>query len=218
MTTNRLKYPRTFHAPWTLEKTADDKTHSPADMQAMFEGREVVVTEKLDGENTTIYPDGTTHARSLDSAFHPSRAWIRKFAAEVGYQIPEGWRLCGENMFALHSIGYDKLPSYFMLFHIFNEANDALSWDEVEEYAEMLGCITVPVLWRGIYDEEAIKACWSGISQYGTESEGYVIRVADRFSFEDFGRSTAKMVRAGHVQTDEHWMDKAVVPNGVIDG
>lgn len=209
---NRIKYPRTFHCPWTLEKTSDDKMHSPEDMLRMFEGQEVVVTEKLDGENTTIYPDGNTHARSLDSASHPSRAWIRKLAGEVGYQIPDSWRVCGENMFAQHSIGYDKLASYFYVFNIFNTTG-ALSWDEVVEYAEMLGLVTVPVLYRGIYDEEAIKASWSGTSTLGTISEGYVIRLACGFKFEDFKDSTAKMVRKGHVQTDDHWMHSQVVPN-----
>ena len=209
---DRIKYPRTFHCPWTLEKTADDKMHSAEDMLRMFEGREVVVTEKLDGENCTIYPDGTTHARSLDSAFHPSRAWIRKLAGEIGYQIPDGWRVCGENMYARHSIGYDKLASYFYVFHIFNKVG-ALAWDDVVEYAEMLGLETVPVLYRGIYDEKAIRAAWSGASKLGTISEGYVIRLVDRFAFEDFKTSTAKMVRKGHVQTDEHWMHAAVVPN-----
>lgn len=36
----------------------------------------VVITEKMDGENTTLYRDGL-HARSLDSRHHPSRNWVK---------------------------------------------------------------------------------------------------------------------------------------------
>lgn len=31
--------------------------------------------------NCTIYPDGSCHARSLDSGYHVSRTWIKQFAA-----------------------------------------------------------------------------------------------------------------------------------------
>ena len=59
----RIKYPRTPHLPYSMSKTDDDKT-LPDDSQ--FEDMNVVVTIKMDGENTTIYPDGYVHARSLD--------------------------------------------------------------------------------------------------------------------------------------------------------
>ena len=52
------KYPRTWHLPDSPNRGADGD-HAHADYST-FEGREVVVTEKLDGENTTIYADGYT--------------------------------------------------------------------------------------------------------------------------------------------------------------
>ena len=30
-------------------------------------------------------------------------------------------------------------------------------------------------------------------------------------------KNYAKLVRKGHVQTDEHWMNKPIVPNGLIE-
>lgn len=47
---SRKKYPRTFHLPWSESKTEDDKTLSPQQVEKMFVGKQVVVTEKLDGE------------------------------------------------------------------------------------------------------------------------------------------------------------------------
>lgn len=107
----RYKYPRTLHLPWSESVQSDDKMVSSCQH---FEGKEVVVTEKMDGENTSIYCDGI-HARSLDSRHHPSRSWVKGLQARIGWQIPEGWRLCGENVYAVHSIRYDDLESYFSL-------------------------------------------------------------------------------------------------------
>lgn len=40
------------------------------------------------------------------------------WAANISGQIKDGMRICGENMFAVHSIKYDKLPSYFLGFSV----------------------------------------------------------------------------------------------------
>jgi len=42
------KYPRTRHAPWSRTIGDDDKVHTSMEQ---FHGKEVVVTEKMDGEN-----------------------------------------------------------------------------------------------------------------------------------------------------------------------
>ena len=47
----RIKYPRTYHLPYSQSKTDDDKT-LPNDDQ--FKGMEVVVTIKMDGEDYLI--------------------------------------------------------------------------------------------------------------------------------------------------------------------
>ncbi|MGX5608814.1 RNA ligase family protein [Bacillus cereus] len=205
----KKKYPKTHHLPWSRSKTDDDRVLRNVDH---FIGKEVVVTEKIDGENTSIYRD-FTHARSIDSKDHPSRHWVKMLQATIGYQIPENWRLCGENAFAMHSIYYQELMSYFYLFSIWTDENKCLSWDETVEWAELLELQTVPVLYRGIFDEEKIKACYTKKSLLGGVQEGYVIRLADSFHYDDFKYAVAKFVRKNHVQTDEHWMSKPVIPN-----
>lgn len=205
---NRTKYPRTVHFPWSPGATSDDKTLTSTDQ---FVGKEVVVTEKMDGENTTIYHGGFTHARSLDSAFHPSREWIRRFAGEIGHLIPEDMRICGENLYAQHSIPYNGLKSYFYGFSIWDEHDIALSWDETIVWFELLGIATVPVLYRGVYDETIIKKLWDESKR--DVVEGYVCRLATAISYDDFQNSVAKFVRPSHVQTSEHWMHETVVKN-----
>lgn len=104
----RVPYPRTPHLPWSPGASADDVRVGGL---GGFVGREVVVTEKLDGENTTLYADGL-HARSVDSAHHPSRAWLKALHGRIADRIPAGWRVCGENLYARHSIPYDTLDGY----------------------------------------------------------------------------------------------------------
>jgi hypothetical protein len=58
------KYPRTHHLPWT-DTIGPDGDHVLSDV-SVFAGHDVVVTEKLDGENTTL-DASHLHARSLDS-------------------------------------------------------------------------------------------------------------------------------------------------------
>lgn len=73
-----VKYPRTYHLPWSPGLTDDDRMLPST---KVFEGKQVVVTEKMDGENTTMYRD-YMHARSLEEEHHESRCWVKKFMAK----------------------------------------------------------------------------------------------------------------------------------------
>ena len=203
-----VKYPRTYHLPWSPGTQSDDRFLWDYNT---FEGREVVVTEKMDGENTSLYRDHL-HARSIQGlAQHPSRTFIRALHSQIQKDIPDGWRVCGENIAAVHSIQYEDLPSFFMVFSIWNEKNECLSWDETLEWCELLNLQHVPVLYRGLWDEELIKELHEKLDL--SKNEGFVVRIADSFSYKDFLSHMAKWVRPKHVQTDEHWMNKTVVFN-----
>ena len=151
LTMQHYKYPKIFHFPWSLSKTKDDKTLSAEQIDHLFTGKDVVVTEKLDGENTTLYSD-YLHARSLESKSHPSRTWIKNFHSQIKYSIPEPWRICGENMYAKHSIYYQNLLSYFYVFSIFNQSNVCISWKDTVKWCEDLHLQNVPVLYEGKFD------------------------------------------------------------------
>ena len=165
----------------------------------------------MDGENTTIYPD-FVHARSIDSPFHPSRTWVKALQAEVGYKIPEGWRICGENLYARHSIAYETLTSFFMAFSAWNEKNECLSWDDSKRLFEQLGLATPTELYVGMWCKNTIKS----IVLNTNSQEGYVVRIADSYHYTDFTKSVAKWVRNNHVITDKHWMHADVIPNGLL--
>ncbi|KOY57044.1 RNA ligase family protein [Streptomyces sp. XY332] len=202
----RTHYPRTPHLPWSPGAAADDVRAAGL---AGLAGREVVVTEKLDGENTTLYADGL-HARSLDSGHHPSRAWVKGLQSRIGAGIPGGWRVCGENLYARHSIPYEDLDSWFYGFSVW-DGERCLDWDRTVSFLHGLGVPTPKVLWRGVFDERALRRLRLDTAR----QEGYVVRTVAGFTRDDFGRYVAKWVRGGHVQTDTHWMYAQVVPNGL---
>lgn len=198
--THYVKYPRTLHVPWSLGMHDDDRIHPNMDN---FIGKRVVVTTKMDGENTTMYSD-YIHARSIDGRSHPSRDWVKQFHSKIAGDIPLRWRICCENVFAKHSIAYNDLESYVYGFSIWNEKNVCLSWDETVLCLELLDILPVPVLYDGIYDEKVILKLWDASKH--DKMEGYVIRLADEFPYSRFRHSVAKFVRPNHVATTAHWM------------
>lgn len=194
---NRYKYPRTPHLSWSPGFTDDDII----DNGNKFLNKIVVVTEKMDGENATLYQD-YYHARSIDSKHHESRTWIKSFQSIISKDIPKDWRFCGEYLFAKHSIKYKNLDSYFYLFSIWNEKNECLSWEETLEIAEILDISIPKILYLGEYNEKKIKEIKLDLNK----QEGYVVRNINSFKYEDFQNNVSKYVRYNHVQTNKHWM------------
>lgn len=216
----KRKYPSTGHIPFSPEKHRDDSYHPDF---TFFEGKEVVILEKMDGENLTVYSEKDIeegknyHARSLQTPYHSSRTYAAKFANRVGHVVPSGWRMCGENVYATHSIKYTDLRDYIQIFSVWNDQNKALSWDETKEFCEMLEEETflpvtlVPEIWRGEFDREFIKSEFTHeklCEIQGREVEGYVMRTVEGFHYDDFENHLAKYVRPNHVQTSEHWLEQ----------
>lgn len=199
-----IKYPRTPHVSWSESLGSDDKM---IPTMAAFIGKRVIVKEKVDGENCTMTPD-ICHARSCDSTHHWTRDWVKAFHATIKRDIPDGHRICGENLFAQHSIRYEALPSYFLGFSIWDERNVSLAWDVTAEWFDLLGIQHPAVIYDGVYNEIAIKAAYAAYTKtVGRDVEGYVIRVADEIPYSDFGLKVCKFVRSGHVQPgDSHWL------------
>jgi len=206
------KYGRTFHLPTSPGVGSDDKiiqglTHLQA-------ADEVVFTEKMDGENTTIFAGGC-HARSPDSGYHASRDWMKAYAAGISPSLSGDERIVGEYLFAKHSVAYDDLPSYFLGFAWIVDS-EVQSWDETLGRFEELGVMPVPVLQRGQFDDAAVKSVLDLLDL--KIQEGFVVRSISPFLESDMATHIAKYVREGHVQSDIHWTKAQIVKNGLRRG
>lgn len=210
----KVKYPRTFHFHNSPNLQNDDRML--LDYSGFLEDGnpiEVIATIKMDGENTTMYNDHL-HARSLDSAHHESRTYVKSIHNSMKHLIPEGMRVCGENMQAKHSIYYTGLPAYFLIFNIWQ--NDiCLSYEEtmmwVDEFKfQGVPCEYVPTFYHGPFSIQHITDLFH-LNCFG--HEGFVIRDINSFSLLDFNKKVGKYVRKGHVQTDEHWINQKITFN-----
>lgn len=211
------KYNRTYHYPFSPGTTSDDRINQNywQDIQAI---KQIVHTEKLDGENNCLSKYGVfarSHATPTESAWtrHLRQHWalIKNTLGDL--------EIFGENLYAIHSIEYQRIESHFYVFAI-REDERWLSWEEVKFYAALLDFPTVPELEivqmpisQSVY-ETTILEMVSKPSVFGSvdvlenkpcTKEGIVSRNTASFSINDFSKNVFKYVRKGHVKTDEHW-------------
>lgn len=211
------KYPRTMHFPFSPGTTSDDRI---ASVYSNFEGPRIIITEKLDGQNDCVKKKGV-YARS--HAAPSELPWDRviwDIQARIKDALDELFHIFGENMYAIHSLQYTELISYYYIFGI-RDNNIWLSWDDVVKYAELFELPTVPVLFDGTTDDikslvEKLVSEPSVLGGFDTQTgqkmkEGVVVRIADAFE-ETFPNkknycfeNVIKWVRKDHVNTDEHW-------------
>lgn len=189
-----IKYPRTPHLSWS-HPNPDDIVIKHLDID---QDEEIIVTEKMDGECTTMYDDHI-HARSVDGKSHIGQSWVKNFwSKNIAHVISETMRICGENVYAQHSIYYEGLSTYFYGFSIW-DGMTCLSWDETEEWFELLGVTPVPLLYRGPLKD------FVSPNLDEQKQEGFVIRPSRRLSYREFPRVVGKYVREGHLQTRDRW-------------
>lgn len=209
-----MKYPRTYHLPFSPGATKDDKRLS-GDWFSSYKGKEVVITEKMDGENTCM----TKYDVFARSHGAPTRSpWSINLWGQDGLYwkvkdlIGENEEVFGENLYGEHSIHYDKLTSYFYMFAVLRNDDSPVwyAWDDVVLMSEVLQVPIVPTLWRGVFNDEIeleakVNELMLEPSTFGKTKEGVVMRVADEFPLAEFSNNVCKWVRLNHVQTNEHW-------------
>lgn len=211
----KTKYPKSWHLPYSEKPTSGDRKHSTDDH---FHGKQVVVTIKMDGENTSIYNDGV-HARSLDShANTEDRRWVDALrTSKVMGNLPDTHRVCGENMFYKHTCEYNNLDTLFYVFSIWDQ-NTCLSWKETEDWCKKLGLKHVPIIYKGVYNKDLIL---NKFKEYQDNSnndvEGFVVRMSNSFSIDDFNMNLNKYVCKSFQIGDDHWRHSAKTINGLKD-
>jgi hypothetical protein len=143
-----MKYPRTPHLPYSPGVSSDDKIIKNI---SFLTDKNLVYTEKLDGQNTSM-TNQTIHARSETSSHHPSQSWVKQLYSGIQKDIPDGIQIVGENVYAKHSIYYDRLTTFFYVFAIIDLSRQVfLSVTDTLYYCGFLGIPYVPILHHGGY-------------------------------------------------------------------
>ncbi|MEA2079178.1 MAG: RNA ligase family protein [Pseudomonadota bacterium] len=220
-----FRFPRTPHLAWLgTGIPRDDKLLSPQEAEALLAG-EVVVEEKLDGANLGISLglDGQLRAQNrgqylvapFTGQFSRLQGWLFQHGNSLADKLGPGLVLFGEWCAARHSLDYDKLPDWFLLFDVVDRAEGRF-WSTVRRngLADELGLAAVPRLLRGrvtLADLQALLESRDSRFRAGP-MEGVVIRRENA----DWCEARAKLARAEFTQTiGEHWRSRTLEWNRV---
>jgi hypothetical protein len=213
-----IKYGRTFHYPFSPGTTSDDRIN-----QNFWEDisliKSIIHTEKLDGENNCISKNGVfarSHAAPTVSLW---TNYLREKWHSIKHDLGD-YEIFGENLYAIHSIEYPQIKSYYHVFAI--RLHDYwLSWEETKFIAQFFDFETVPFISSvdvstiskqqfitDILNTVQLPSKYESIDTYTKQNctmEGLVSRNLNEYPVADFQSNVFKYVRKGHVKTDEHW-------------
>lgn len=211
------KYGRTYHYPFSPGTTNDDRVQEDY-WQYLQQMRQVVHTEKLDGENNCLSRWGVFARSHAAPAVSPWTESLRRYWALIKHDLGS-LEIFLENLYAIHSIEYKQLDHHFYVFAV-RENDQWLSWEETKFYAAMLDLPVVPEIsvvtapsCRKTFESDVLQMVTGAGSLQPHDAatgkpvtmEGIVTRNADGYAVDDMEKNVFKYVRKGHVKTDEHW-------------
>ncbi len=148
------KYGRTYHFPFSPGTTSDDRIcHGYWELIKKL--KKIVLTEKLDGENSCLNYINVFARSHASPTRHPWADHLKQKWALIQPDLEANEiEIFGENLYACHSIGYTELENHFFVFGV-RQRDTWLSWKEVEDWCYLLDFKTVPVL--GIYEMDEFE-------------------------------------------------------------
>ena len=216
--TDFFRFPHTPHIAWLATGSPrDDKVLSPAEASALL-ASSVVLEEKLDGANLgfSVSPEGRVRAQNrgqyLDPPFHGQfarlGAWLDAHEDALFDALGPDLIAFGEWCAARHSLDYDALPDWWLLFDIYDRQARAF-WSTMrrDAWAQQHGFAVVPRLLKDNVSMAQLRQLVQ--KTYGAfragPLEGVVIRREDDLWLLD----RAKLVRPDFTQAiDVHWRSR----------
>lgn len=215
-----FRFPRTPHIAWLGDGSPrDDKVLSPAEAQALLAG-EVVVEEKLDGANLGISVglDGTLRIQNrgeylvapYTGQFERLAKWVAMHEDVLFDTLGEHLILFGEWCAARHSVAYESLPDWFLVFDVYDLfAGRFWSANRRDALARCLGLSIAPALSRGHTSLARLESLVESARSHFRRGpvEGIVLRAES----PEWLTARAKLVRPDFVQgINEHWRRRAI--------
>lgn len=215
-----FRFPHTPHVAWLGKGTPrDDKVLSSEETHALLSG-EVVVEEKLDGSNLgfSISPDGEVRIQNrgqylsapFTGQFEKLGKWFAFRTDGLFDALGEELILFGEWCAARHSLDYNNLPDWFLVFDVYDRKyRHFWSTARRNELAMRLGLFFVPRLYHGRTTLEELKHILQ--SQPSAYRSGPLEGVVIRRESVDWLEARAKLVRPEFTQAiGEHWRRRAI--------
>ena len=153
--TGFFRFPHTPHLAWLGDgEPRDDKVLSLDEMRKILMG-EVVVEEKLDGANLgfSVSADGRIQAQNRSHYIVPPyagqfgrlRSWVPAHGEPLIEALGSNLIAFGEWCAARHSLTYQQLPDWWLLFDIYDRSEQRF-WSTARRdiWASSLGVATVP--------------------------------------------------------------------------
>ena len=229
MTVNFFRFPHTPHIAWLAEGAPrDDKVLSPKEATE-FLNADVVVEEKLDGANLgfSLSLGGELRAQNRGQYLVAPHAgqfarlpdWLLshgdRLRAALAVHASAGLMVFGEWCAARHSLGYDHLPDWFLLFDVYDRSQSRFwSTPRRNVLAATLGLATVPRLLEGRCTLPQLRDVLS--RQQSHFRKGALEGVVIRRESADWCEARAKLVRPDFTQDiGEHWSRRRIEWNRI---
>lgn len=219
-----FKFPSTIHLAYLDDQCPRSDKCMSIQERNTFLTAEVIVEEKIDGANLGISFDangclflqnrGNRLVEPFDGQWRLLRRWVEQRESDLFDFAEDRCILFGEWCYARHSVSYDALPDWFVLFDVYDRACGRFySVDRRNEVARHLGLAQVPHVARGRFSFNQLSEM-SFVSNFGhEEAEGIYLR-------RDAGewlQQRAKLVRPAFRQSIEaHWSKRGIHANSCI--
>jgi ATP-dependent RNA circularization protein (DNA/RNA ligase family) len=215
-----FRFPHTPHIAWLGEGVPrDDKVLSSPEVSALL-SHEVVVEEKLDGANLgiSISPEGILRTQNRGQylvephagQFRALSSWLKAREDALFEALGENLILFGEWCAARHSLEYDRLADWLLVFDVYDRKVQ-LFWcsSRRNALANQLGLKVVPKVFSGKTTLESLKESLQkhpSAFRKGT-MEGEVVRSES----EEWLNERAKLVRPDFTQAiGDHWSNRKI--------
>lgn len=226
MTQGFFRYPHTPHFAWLGDGSPrGDKILSPKDREELL-NTEVIVEEKVDGANLGISAIGREIfiqnrgdylRKPFPEQFKHLSTWLSSRKHDLISILGDNLILFGEWCAAQHSIRYDKLPDWFLIFDVYDQTKKQFwSTTKRNELATLLDLQVIKEIFRGTTTPLALKTqiINTPSSYYDGKMEGIVIRKESGDKLD----AKAKIVQPNFIQgINDHWRKNAIQWNKLQD-
>lgn len=201
MTADPPSYPRTPHL-WP-PPGRDARLVLAAHEAQRWLREPVVVEEKLDGANVSVWLDGRLQVASRGGAgamdragqLGRLRAWVAERADHLTALLADGWVLYGEWLWLQHGVGYDRLPDWLVALDLWHPGEGFAPLAERDARCSAAGLSVPPRLFSGVVgSRERLASLMTRSVLSSAAAEGLVLRAGGR---------RCKVVHAGYRRLDD---------------